>query len=181
MARARGAIELILKQQEPYPAIVLSRQWDLLMANEGATRVFGWLLGGPSPERNVMRMAFDPNGLRPYIANWDEVSQDLVRQLRSDVAAAPHDDRARALLRDVLAYPDVSPRSSGEPSSNPLWAITYRKDGQELRFFWTITTFGTAQDVTLQEMRIECSFPADEATDRLCRTLAAQRLAVSGG
>ena len=173
MARARGAIELILKQQEPYPAIVLSRQWDLLMANAGAARLFGWLLGGPSPEKNVMRMAFDPNGLKPLIANWDEVARDLLRQLRSDVAAAPQDHRARALLRDVLAYADLPPQVSSDAASNPLWSITYRKNGQQLKFFWTITTFGTAQDVTLQELRIECSFPADEATDRLCRDLAA--------
>jgi transcriptional regulator with XRE-family HTH domain len=178
MARARGAIELIMKQQEPYPAIVLSRQWDLLMANQGAARVFGWLLGGPSPEKNVMRMAFDPQGLRPYIANWTEVSQDLVRQLRSDVAAAPQDHRARALLRDVLAYPDAPSHVSGGKPTNPLWSIQYRKDGLELKFFWTITTFGTAQDVTLQELRIECSFPADEATDRLCRDLAQREVNV---
>jgi transcriptional regulator with XRE-family HTH domain len=172
MTRARGAIDLILKQQEPYPAIVLSRQWELLMANQGATRVFGWLLGGPSPERNVMRMAFDPKGLRPFIVNWDEVAQNLLRELRSDIAAAPQDQRARALLREVLAYPDVPSRVWSDAPASPLWTIRYRKDGRELRFFWTITTFGTAQDVTLQELRIECSFPGDEATDRLCRDLA---------
>jgi hypothetical protein len=33
--------------------------------------------------------------------------------------------------------------------------------------FSTITTFGTPQDVTLQELRIECFFPADEATRRV--------------
>jgi transcriptional regulator with XRE-family HTH domain len=172
MARARGAIELILKQQEPFPAIVLSRQWDLLMANQGAVHVFGWLLGGPSAERNVMRMAFDPNGLRPYIVNWSEVGPDLLRQLRSDVAAAPQDKRARVLLRDVLAYPDLPSQESTHAASNPLWSIRYGKDGRVLNFFWTITTFGTAQDVTLQEIRIECSFPADEATADWCRQLA---------
>ena len=178
MLRARGAIELIMKQQEPYPAVVLTRRWDLLMANQGATRVFGWLLGGPSSERNVMRMAFDPNGLRPFIANWDEVAQDLLRQLRSDVAAAPQDQRAREFLRDVLAYPDVPSRILSDAPENPLWSIRYRKDGRELGFFWTITTFGTAHDVTLQEIRIECSFPADEATDQLCRDLAQRQVNV---
>lgn len=172
MARARGAIELILKQQEPYPAIVFSRTWDLLMANQGAARMFGWMLGGPSRERNVMRMAFDPRGLRPFIVNWDEVARDLLRQLRSDVAAAPQDERARTLLRDVLAYPDLPSPESTHAATNPLWSIRYRKDGRELNFFWTITTFGTAQDVTLQEIRIECSFPADEATAAWCRELA---------
>ena len=172
MAQARGAIELILGQQEPYPAVVLDRHWDLLMANQGASRVFGWIRGGPSADRNVMRMAFDPRGLRPYIVNWSEVSRDLVRQLRSDVAAAPQDPRARALLNDVLAFPDVPAHEWTDAPGNPLWHAHYRKDGRDLKFFWTITTFGTAQDVTLQEIRIECSFPADEATAAWCRELA---------
>ena len=125
-----------------------------------------------------MRMAFDPNGLRPFIVNWKEVAQDLLRQLRSDVAAAPQDVRARALLRDVLGFPDVPAHTPPDAPANPLWTIRYRKDGRELRFFWTITTFGTPQDVTVQELRIECSFPADEATDRLCRDLAQREVNV---
>jgi hypothetical protein len=51
----------------------------------------------------------------------------------------------------------------------------FRKDGRELRFFSTITTFGTPKDITLEQLRIECSFPADEATERMCRELAAGR------
>jgi hypothetical protein len=38
-------------------------------------------------------------------------------------------------------------------------------------FFSTITSFGTPHDVTLEELRIECSFPADEATATACREL----------
>jgi transcriptional regulator with XRE-family HTH domain len=172
MALARGAIDLILKQQEPYPAVVFNRQWDLLLSNRGAARVFGWIRGGPSTDRNLMRMVFDPRGLRPYIVNWSEVTRDLLRHLRSDVAAAPQDPRPRALLNDVLAYPDVPATDWSDAPVSPLWHAHYRKEGRDLKFFWTITTFGTAQDVTLQELRIECSFPADEATAAWCRELA---------
>jgi transcriptional regulator with XRE-family HTH domain len=175
MAAARRAIELILKQQEPYPAVVLTRHWDLLMANQGATRVFGWLLGGRSVERNVMRMVFDPAALRPLIVNWEAVAFDLLRELHAEVAGAPLDPRPRALLQQVLGYPGVPSRWRSrevwEAPAEPLWTVTYRKDGRDLTFFWTITTFGTPQDVTLEEVRIECSFPADERTDRLCREL----------
>jgi transcriptional regulator with XRE-family HTH domain len=173
---AQRAIELILRQQEPYPAIVVSQHWDLLAANQGAKHLFGWMLGGPSPHTNIMRLSFDPAGLRRFVVNWEEVALDLVRRLQSDVAAAPSDTRARSLLRDILAYPGVPPRGHGRELGAPLAplsTITYRKDGINLTFFWTITTFGTPQDVTLEELRIECSFPADEPSDRLCRDLAA--------
>jgi transcriptional regulator with XRE-family HTH domain len=46
LERARCAIELILRQQEPYPAIVVSKHWDLLTANQGAKRIFGWCRRG---------------------------------------------------------------------------------------------------------------------------------------
>lgn len=38
-----------------------------------------------------------------------------------------------------------------------------------LRFVSTIATLGTAQDITLQDLRIETLHPADAATDRLVR------------
>ncbi|HXZ11815.1 MAG TPA: helix-turn-helix transcriptional regulator [Candidatus Sulfotelmatobacter sp.] len=176
LERARRAIELILRQQEPYPAIVVSQHWDLLAANQGAKRLFGWMLGGPSPHTNIMRLSFDPAGLRPFVVNWEAAALDLVRRLHGDIAAAPSDTRARALLCDILAYPGVPPqwhdRDLGALQA-PLSTITYRKDGINLTFFWTITTFGTPQEVTLEELRIECSFPTDEPTDRMCRDLAA--------
>jgi transcriptional regulator with XRE-family HTH domain len=176
LARVRRAIELILHQQEPYPAMVVSRHWDLLAANQGAKRIFGWLLGDVPPQPNIMRLSFDPAGVRPFVVNWEDVALDLIRHLHNDVASAPSDTRARDLLREVLAYPDVPPhyrtRELNAPAA-PVSTTTYRKADIELTFFWTITTFGTPQDVTLEELRIECSFPADEATDRLCHQLAA--------
>jgi transcriptional regulator with XRE-family HTH domain len=175
MANARRAIELILKQQEPYPAVVFTRHWDLLMVNQGAARVFNWLRGGQSTERNVMRAVFDPRQLRPLIVNWEQVALDLIRHLQADIAGAPRDPRTRALLQEILAYPGVPSRWRArevwDAPAEPLWTVTYRKDGHDLTFFWTITTFGTAQDVTLEEIRIESHFPADDATDRLCREL----------
>ena len=37
-------------------------------------------------------------------------------------------------------------------------------EGEELRFFSTTATFGTAVDVTVAELSIESFFPADAAT-----------------
>ena len=175
MTQARRAIEFILQQQEPYPAFVMNRHWDLLESNQGSKRVFGFLLGGPRKHTNVMRLVFDPNGLRPRMLNWEEVASRLIRRLHHEIEAAPSDDVARALLSDLLGYPEVPSRwrtrELDDPLS-PLLSAVYRRDDVELRFFSTITIFLAPQDVTMEELRIECSFPADEATDRFCRELA---------
>ena len=44
LAPALAALKAILRQQEPYPAVVMNRHWDILLANDGAARLFGLLL-----------------------------------------------------------------------------------------------------------------------------------------
>ncbi|UCJ13973.1 MAG: zinc-binding dehydrogenase [Phormidium sp. PBR-2020] len=45
LAPIQQAIVAMLRQQEPYPALVMDRYWTLLQANQGAQRLMGWLLG----------------------------------------------------------------------------------------------------------------------------------------
>ena len=175
LSQARRAIDFILKQQEPFPAFVLDRHWNLVTTNAASARIYGWLLEGRSRNPNVMRQVFDPNGLRPFIVNWDEVAQDMIRHLYAQVMATPNDARAVELLREILSSPSA-PSRWGAPEfarpPAPLHTAVYRKDGRELRLFSTLTMFGTPHDVTLEELRIECSFPADAATEHFCREMA---------
>jgi transcriptional regulator with XRE-family HTH domain len=174
MAQMRSAIELILRHQEPYPAFVLDRHWDIRMSNQAAARCSRFLLGTEPTESNMLRLLLHPNGLRPMVVNWEEMAGDLIRNLHNQIAASPSDERAKSLLAEVLAYPGVPARwrtrEIGSPAT-PLLTTIFRKGDVELRFFSTITTFGTPHDVTLEELHIECSFPADEATATACRKL----------
>ncbi|MDR7135998.1 transcriptional regulator with XRE-family HTH domain [Lysobacter niastensis] len=176
LSQVSRAIECILEQQEPYPAFLMNRHWDVLMANRAAMRVNRFVLGGrDSPHRNMLRHFFDPQDLRAAVVNWEEIAGGLIRHLHNLVASAPSDAKARALLDEVLAFPGVPARwrtRELESAPSPLLTTAFRHDGQELRFFSTITTFGTPRDVTLDELHIECCFPEDEATARFCRKLA---------
>jgi len=174
LAQVRRAVEFILAHQEPYPAFVLNRRWDVLLANDAAARIATHLIGG-TRHTNMVRQFFDPADMRAAVVNWEEVAGDLVKHLHDEVAAAPSDSRARTLLDEVLAYPDVPVRWRERELSSPpppLLTVVFRGPGRELRFFSAITTFGTPRDVTLDDLRIECAFPADEATAEVCRTLA---------
>lgn len=173
LTQVRRAIDLIVEHQEPYPAFVLNRRWDVLLANRAAARVADFLIGG-SAHANMLRQFFDPADMRSVVVNWEEVAGDLIRHLHDEIAAAPSDPKARALLDEILRYPGVPSRwvtreLDGAPP--PVLTVVFQKDGRELRFFSAITTFGTPRDVTLDELRIECAFPADEATAELCREL----------
>ncbi len=129
MAQMRTAIALILRQQEPYPAFVLDRYWNILMANQAAPRCTRFLLGAEPTEGNMLRLCLHPNGLRPMMLHWEDTAADLIRHLHSQVAAAPTDDRARALMAEVLAYPGIPAqwriRDVGAPPT-PLLTTSFR-------------------------------------------------------
>lgn len=176
MAPMRRAIQLILGRQEPFPAFLLDRHWDIRMANAAAPRCTRFLLGAEPTEPNMLRLILHPEGLRPVMLDWEATALDLVRHLHQQVTLSPSDARAKALLAEVLAYPGIPERwrarDVGIPTT-PLLTTSFRKGNVELHFFSTLTTFGTPHDVTLEELRIECSFPADEATARACERLFA--------
>jgi transcriptional regulator with XRE-family HTH domain len=177
LAPVRRALDAILAQQEPYPAVVMNRQWDIVGGNAAATRFFEMLLGGrstPGPA-NVLRLMFHPQGLRPTVLDWEETAEALVRRLHREAVGGVLDDAGRKLLGEILDYPGVPKRwrtpELGAPVV-PVLPVRFRHDGQEFSYFSTVTVLGTPQDVTLQEIRIECFFPSDAATAAAARGMA---------
>jgi len=179
MAQARRALDFILRQQEPYPALVLDRHWNVLDVNEGSGRVQQAFLDAAAVAElgppNAMRLMFHPRAFRPYIVNWEATAASLIQWLHRDALSGFADTETRALLQELLSYPDV-PRHwrtlDLEASTAPFLPIEFRKDELSLRYFTTLTSLGTPHDITLQELRIECFFPADEATEAASRRLA---------
>lgn len=177
LGAVRTALQAILRQQEPHPAVVMNRSWDILTSNDAASRFFGFLLDPvPAPEpANVIRMMFDPQGLRPFVLSWEAVAEALITRVHREAVGGEPDAATVRLLEEVLAFPDV-PRRWQRPSPEtrlmPVIPVTFRKGSKTFAYFSTVTTLGTAQDVTLQELRIECFFPMDAETERNARELA---------
>jgi len=173
LAQARRALDYILRQQEPYPALVLDRHWNVLKVNEGSARVQAVFLDAASVATlgppNAMRLMFHPNGFRPWIVNWEPTAASLIQWLHRDVATGFADAETRALLEELLSYPDT-PRHwralDLDASPAPFLPIEFRKGDLILRYFTTLTMLGTPHDITLQEVRVEGFFPADEATEQ---------------
>ena len=172
----RRALTFTLRQQEPFPALVVDGEWNIVMRNEASRRIFD-LFDEPGERQehvNVMRTVFHPRGLRRFIVNWEELAECLVHSLHRHVAATGSESMMQ--LRDeLLAYPGVPSRwSVPDPcvTMKPLVSMQLRRDDLSLTFFSMITTLGTPRDVTLQQLKIECFFPADAATEQAARRLA---------
>jgi transcriptional regulator with XRE-family HTH domain len=176
MKRVRETLARILEHHEPYPSMVLDRHWNILTKNrasagiilrcvrpEALTELF------PDGQLNFMRLMFDSNGLRPRVRSWEQTAPILVGRLRREAAAYPGSP-SEALLAELLPSAPAALRPGPEDVRlAPTVALELDTDDGVLRLFNTLTTFGTPQDVTLQELRIEMSYPVDEISDRLLR------------
>jgi transcriptional regulator with XRE-family HTH domain len=160
---AQEAVRLVLKGQEPYPALALDRHWNMLAHNAALPR----LLTGISPSLlkapvNVMRLTLHPDGFSSRIVNLPEWRAHLLDRLKRQITATG-DPFLVDLLQEVSAYgrDDEPPKAAYGGMVVPLRLST---PAGVLSLFSTTMVFGTPQDVTLAELAIESFFPADAAT-----------------
>lgn len=167
MEAVRGALERFLAAHEPYPAVVLDRRWNLVLANSA----LGLLTEGVAPELleppvNALRATLHPEGMAPRIVNFDEWSAHLLHRLGREIDATG-DEELAALRGELLTYPGVDaepPRPESVAAAEIVLPLELRHGDRRLSFFSTLTTFGTPTDVTLAELSLEAFYPADAAT-----------------
>lgn len=168
MGPVRQAVDRFLRAHEPYPAVVVDRHHNLLAANDA----LDLLLDGVSPElleppANSMRIALHPDGMAPRTLNLPEWSSHLLDRVRRE-SQVTGDPRLADLYAELASYPGVrvAPHRSDIQPGDILLALRLRDtDGtSELAFFSTLSTFGTAADITLSELAIEAFYPANAGT-----------------
>lgn len=172
LAQVRHALARVLDHHEPYPAVVMDRQWNVLQTNRAALKLFALFVdleALPRP-RNLLRSMFDPAGLRPWIANWPAVSQALVQRVFREAVAGVPDPQVLSLLEDLRAFPgSPAPVPETRGGDLPFHPVQFTKGTLSLSFFSMVTTVGAPSDITAQELRIEAFFPSDDETERFAR------------
>jgi transcriptional regulator with XRE-family HTH domain len=169
MTSINRALQRMLRQHEPFPALVMDRYWNVLMTNEAAPQLFNCFIdmsGRPAP-RNLLHLMFDPDGMRPFIANWPQTARGLLARVYREAVGHVVDIRTKALLEELSQYPGVKPewRAPSAFDAMPMIPLSFVKDGVTLDYFSLITTVGTPQTITAEELRLECMFPANEQTE----------------
>jgi transcriptional regulator with XRE-family HTH domain len=172
MQSVTRALERILRQNEPFPALVMDRYWNVLMMNESAPRFFSRFidLSHRTGPWNILCLVFDPKGMRPFVDNWEEVARSLIQRVHIEAVGRVIDEGTKELLAALRVYPGVrtddraNQRSDSGPIT-PMIPISFRKGDTVLNYFSMVTTVGTPQTVAAQELRIESLFPADETTE----------------
>jgi len=168
MAAARQAVDAVLRGHAPFPALAVDRHWNLLSANDAASALLAGvapaLLG---PPLNVLRASLHPDGLAGRIVNLAEWRHHLLARLR-DEADRSGDPALIALHEELRALPAPASRVPPGPAARVAVPLVLRQTGSDtvLSFLSTTTVFGSATDVTLAELTLECFYPADDATRR---------------
>ena len=171
MASVRAALAGLVRAHDPYPAVVVDRVWDVVLANNGAQG----FLEGVAPHvldagLNSYRVTLHPDGMAPRIVNFAEWAHHMLGTLDRQVAAT-RDPRLRALLDEVTAYPNVAALGTSwrTRSETPTVVVPLLLRAGDLTMSWfsTNTTIGTPVDITLDELHVELFHPAVEATAAL--------------
>ena len=165
MAVITKAIDRMLQQHEPHPALVLDRYWNVIRTNEAAPRFFGSfvdLAKRPKP-RNLLDLMFDPAGMRSFVEDWEKVAAGLLQRVRREAVGQVVDAKLQDLLKRLRRYPGVADLKSLLTPQSPVLPIVFLRGNQRVSYFSLITTVGTPQCITAQELRVECMFPADAA------------------
>ena len=173
MRQVTVALKRLLRQHEPFPAVVMDRYWNVVLTNAAAPRFFGSfvdLAARPTP-RNLLHLMFDPAGMRPFIVNWEDVARSLIQRVYREAVGRAVDEKSQELVSALLAYPDTKSQWRGGPAADgaadlPVVPITFVKDGEELGYFSMLTTVAAPQTIATQELRVESLFPVDEETER---------------
>ncbi len=172
MRSIMNALQRVLRQHEPFPAVVLDRYWNVIMTNEAAPVFFGRFIdiaSRPKP-RNLLHLMFDPKGMRPFIANWEALARSLFGRVYRESVGKIIDEKTTELIAALLAYPDVQtdwnrPEDFSAATNLPVIPVCFFKNRLTLSYFSLISTVGTPLTISAQELRIECMYPADEATE----------------
>lgn len=176
MGQVMSAITMMLSAHEPFPAIAIDRAWNIKRANT-AFEMMGSMLGDDiwsrvgGGERNLMRLFFHPLGIRPIITNWSAIGP-LIWQRAQREADALGGREMKAVLDSLASMQDDDILwSAADAALVPVMPFNMQIGDMKASMFAIVATFGTAQDVTADELRIETLFPADAETEALFRAV----------
>jgi transcriptional regulator with XRE-family HTH domain len=180
MAEVLAALRLILARHDPLPAVAFDAAWDIVMFNQAYGGALDACLAAgvepavgtaplprlallPAPRPNLLRLLCHPAGARRFIGNWPEVARALLDRVQREARLPSADPARRPPIEEALAQPGVAALMRARPlgvAAPLLVPVEMLGPDGPTRFLTTIATLGTAQDLTLRELRIETYHPA---------------------
>ena len=169
LAPFRNAIEQMLRTHKPYPAYVINRSWELVDANTAGRLLFPW--SGEAPV-NLLDAFLEPGPFRERIHNFPTVARNVLHRIRSEAANVGHNNRLHELVERAESVVKDLPPSHEEIGSDLVLCPHLEIGGQVIKTIVVVARFGSAREVTLDELRVELVFPGDANAEAFFRGAA---------
>jgi transcriptional regulator with XRE-family HTH domain len=155
MAPILEAVSWTLERHAPYPGLALDRRWRIIKLNAPAAKLFAPL--GLVEGESLLDLVTNPM-MPDLVENWPEVAHYTMLRMRAESAAAGGIPELEAAILHLSGHS----RISNDQPSGPTVPTIYRFGDQRLSLFGTIAQFSTINDETLDDLKIELFFPADQ-------------------
>ena len=169
MSTIHGAVIRLMTAHDPYPSFAIDRSWNVEDMNASAQFLVDYLVGGnasiATANLNILDLAFDPQGLRPHIENWEDFARQTVQRLHRE-ALGPTD--LRNALDRIKKHPDLPDRwwhFDVRYTPNPVFPICLNIADAQLKLFSVIASIAMPTNALAQELRVETCFPVDEEAE----------------
>ncbi|MCF6299889.1 MAG: helix-turn-helix transcriptional regulator [Proteobacteria bacterium] len=160
-----SAINQMLNNHMPYPAIVLNQHWDLVNANDAAKQLLHDM--GFSKHSNLIEALIDDDVTNSKIINWHESIAQLLLRLRSEICLLGGYDKLIGLEKKLSEKITAEHERKVIEAKHSVLTTQIGLHGKVFSFFSIIANLGTVQDVAVSEFRIELMFPANDETLQL--------------
>lgn len=174
LAMLRSAVMLMMTAHDPYPSLVINRSWEIVDANGSARRLLAMVeehfpLDRTDAPVSLFDLMLSPNGLRPYIANWEDYARQLIQRVYRETLS-PMD--LRRCLKRIGEFPDIPVdwwSLDVRYRVAPVFAVNLALGELSLSFFSVIASIAAPREILAEELRVETMFPADIPTDKYLR------------
>ncbi|MEW7007462.1 helix-turn-helix domain-containing protein [Lentilitoribacter sp. EG35] len=161
LAYVREAVNWTLDRHDPYPAFALDRHWNIVKANKSANVMLSG--AGVTEGDSLLEALLDKEGISNALENWEEVMHNFIIRLRTESNHLGGDPVLDKAIESMAARLGNAPLIN-EGNASAVISAHYRFGETTLSLFSTISSFGSAEDIALSELKIEMMFPSDEAT-----------------
>jgi hypothetical protein len=121
-------------------------------------------------DTNVIRLLAESPAAPAAIANYGEALAEMIGRIELEALESGDDPTLAALLRALRSAAARHPHHARV--RRPLMPLELNAPGGRLRFLSAVAHFGTSEDVTVRDLRLELLFPADDATRTAMAALA---------
>lgn len=159
----RAILNEMISRHAPNPAMLVDRHWTVIEANASAAQLLS-ALSGDSDERNIVRTITSSASAEAVIDNYAEVLAELHARIQMEALEAGDDPVLTELLAALEGARVRFPQTTASTQRRPLLPLILNTPAGRLSFLSTIAHFGTTEDVTIRDLRLELLFPADDQT-----------------